>query len=327
MAYNPQSDTSFLESSYHYPPDVFELLVEVITYICKSKPAVIDFFRGAGVPESLVVSWKIKLRENAQDVKKALISRDVLRAVNEAGESMLGQRREIIKRVTSFEDFSSCWPDDQYKAEALVSRLRQLVNVKDSFTRMALETEKARREQQEKNLEKFAATKKKAEELDLLKKDLYALFGIPDPKKRGKALEGVLNRIFASFGILVREAFTVADGPSGAVTEQIDGAIELDGHVYVVEMKWLKHRVGTELGQHAARVMVRPPDVRALYISASGYTDAAVQIAKEFLSHRLCVLVELEEIVACIDRDRDLRELLRTKISRAQTHKEVLFRC
>jgi restriction system protein len=314
------------DSSYHYPPDVFELLVEVITYICKSKPAVIDFFRGAGVPESMVVGWRGKIRENPQGVKKALISRDVLRAVSEAGDSMLGQRREIVKRVAGFEDFSSCWPGDQYKAEALVGRLRQLVNVKDSFTRMALETEKVRHERQEKHLRELAATQKKAEERESIKKDLCALFSVPDPRRRGKALEGVLNRLFASFGILVREAFTINDSTSGAVIEQIDGAIELDGHVYVVEMKWVKARVGTELGQHAARVMVRPPDVRALYISASGYTDAAILIAKEFLSHRLCILMELEEIVACLDKERDLREMLRTKISRAQTHKQVLFR-
>jgi hypothetical protein len=321
MASEAQSDPC-----YHYPPDVFELLVEVITYICKSKPAVIDFFRGAGVPESMVSGWRVNIRENPQSVKKALISRDVLRAVSEAGDSMLGQRREIVKRVASFEDFSSCWPDDQYKAEALVGRLRQLVNVKDSFTRMALESERVRRERQEKHLRKLATAQKQADERESIRRDLYALFSILDPRRRGKALEGVLNRLFASFGILVREAFTINDSVSGKVVEQIDGAIELDGHVYVVEMKWLKDRVGTELGQHAARVMVRPPDVRALYISASGYTDAAILIAKEFLSHRLCVLAELEEIVACLDKNRDLREVLRTKISRAQTHKEVLFR-
>jgi restriction system protein len=207
MASSPQSDTS-----YHYPPDVFELLVEVLTYICKSKSAVVDFFRGAGVPEAMLSGWRVKLKENPHEVKKALISRDVLRAVSEGGDPMLWQRREIVRRVAGFEDFSSCWPDDQYKAEALVGRLRQLVNVKDSFTRMALETEKVRRERQEKHLHELDAARKKAEERESIRKDLYALFSVPDPRKRGKALEAVLNRLFASFGMLVREAFTVSDG-------------------------------------------------------------------------------------------------------------------
>ena len=254
-----------------------------------------------------------------------LISRDVLRRANEAGDPLLGTRREIIKRVSEFEDFSSCWEDDRYKAEALVHRVRQLVNVKDSFTRMAQETEKMRREEQRKRLAALEAAREKTEEREGIQKDLYALYGLSDHHKRGRALEGVLNRLFKSYGMLVREAFAVRT-EAGVVTEQIDGAIELDGHVYVVEMKWLKEKVGTELGQHAARVMVRPPDVRALYISASGYTEAALQIARDFLVHRLCVLMELEEVVNCFEKGRDLRELLRTKVSRAQTHKEVLFR-
>lgn len=325
MTQRTPSSPGSLDSSYHYPPDVFELLVEVIPYICKSKPSVIDFFRGAGVPEAILAPWRAALRENAQNVKKALISRDVLRQINEAGESMLAHRREIIKRVSGFEDFSSCWENDRYKAEALVNRVRQLVNVKDSFTRMALETEKVRLEQREKHLAALAATQKKSEERASIKNDLYTLFSMTNPQKRGKALEDVLNRLFASYDMLVREAFTLTGGSGGSVIEQVDGAIELDGHVYIAEMKWLKDRVGPELGQHASRVMVRPPDVRALYISASGYTDAAVQIATEFLSHRLCVLMELQEIVNCFEKNRDLKELLRTKISRAQTHKEVLF--
>jgi len=57
--------------------------------------------------------------------------------------------------------------------------------------------------------------------------------------------------------------------------------------------------------------MVRPPDVRAIYISASGYTEGAIQIAREFLSHRLCVLVELEELYACLNIGGELVELLR----------------
>lgn len=77
------------------------------------------------------------------------------------------------------------------------------------------------------------------------------------------------NRLFATSGLKVREAYTVASGPNGIITEQIDGAIELDVQVYVVEMKWLKDEP-----------MVRPPDVGAIYISGTGYTDGAIQIAR-----------------------------------------------
>jgi restriction system protein len=321
-----QTSSPQLDSSYHFPADVFELLVEVIPYLCKSKPAIIDFFRGAGVPEKYLANWRKELAAHRDEVKKAVMSRDILRALNEAGDGMLAQRREIVKRASSFEDFSSCWPDDRYKAEALVGRVRQIVHVKDSFTRMEIEKERARKERQDAHVAVVQALRRKTEQRESLKGALSALFSMSNPQKRGKALEGVLNRLFEMSGLKVREAFTVRSGASGIATEQIDGAVELDGHTYVVEMKWLKEKVGPELGQHCARVMVRPPDVRAIYISASGYTEAAIQIAREFLSHRLCILVELEELYTCLQQDGDVVELLRAKVSRAMLQKEVLYR-
>jgi hypothetical protein len=87
---------------------------------------------------------------------------------------------------------------------------------------------------------------------------LFALFAMTDAQKRGKALESILNRLFANYGIAVREAFTVA-GPDGeGVVEQIDGAVELDGHLYLVEMKWWDKPLGrAEVSPHLVRVFSR----------------------------------------------------------------------
>jgi hypothetical protein len=49
-------------------------------------------------------------------VKKHEIARDVLRALNEGGDATLFARREVIKRVSEFEDFSTCWDNDRLKA-------------------------------------------------------------------------------------------------------------------------------------------------------------------------------------------------------------------
>jgi restriction system protein len=69
---------------------------------------------------------------------------------------------------------------------------------------------------------------------EALKSDLFALFADQNPHRRGKALAGVLNRLFKSEDILIREAFEVRDdGTGGGTIEQIDGAIELDGRVYL----------------------------------------------------------------------------------------------
>ena len=45
--------------------------------------------------------------------------------------------------------------------------------------------------------------------LAAIKADLFALFTQKDAHARGKALEGVLNRLFKAFEILIREDFTL----------------------------------------------------------------------------------------------------------------------
>lgn len=41
------SPSQHLDSAYYYPPELFELLVEAIPALCKSKQPVRDFFKGA----------------------------------------------------------------------------------------------------------------------------------------------------------------------------------------------------------------------------------------------------------------------------------------
>jgi len=81
-----------------------------------------------------------------------------------------------------------------------------------------------------------------------------------------------------------------------------------------------------EMAQHLVRVFNRT-DVRGIFISASRYTDAAVSQCKEALHNKVCVLCELEEIVLALEQDRDLKEMLRTKVHMALIEKQPLFRC
>ena len=68
------------------------------------------------------------------------------------------------------------------------------------------------------------------ERIEQVKREFFALFAETDAHRRGTALEAVLNRFFAAYGIQVREAFTLRLDGAGAV-EQIDGVVELDGHL------------------------------------------------------------------------------------------------
>jgi len=171
----------------------------------KAKKDVLLFFTGAGVSTTHTNDIAVRLKQDRATVNKYEIVRTILARLNQKGDAAIRERREVVKRVVEFEDFSTCWPEDQLKAKGLVAQIRQVVNVKDSFTRMNLER-KAERSQR--LAEQRARDKKEQErkaELSAIKSDLFALFREQNPQKRGKAVEGVLNRLFQSNGILIRD--------------------------------------------------------------------------------------------------------------------------
>ncbi len=77
--------------------------------------------------------------------------------------------------------------------------------------------------------------------------------------------------------ILVREAFTIKGHCGEGVIEQIDGLIELDGHLYLVEMKWWNAPIGVgDIAPHLVRVFSRGGQARGLFISYTDFTEPAI---------------------------------------------------
>src|ERR1700693_4114919 len=116
---NTSPDVS-LDQTYHQPRELLEMVSEVIPCLFKSKQGVIDFFRGAGIPASFLAEWQSKVRADRDSVKKHEIVRDILGQKTGGGDKTLAQRREVIKRISEFEDFSTCYDNDRYKAQGLV---------------------------------------------------------------------------------------------------------------------------------------------------------------------------------------------------------------
>ena len=196
-----------------------------------------------------------------------MIARDVLRWLNEGGDKTLAPRREVIKRVSEFEDFSTCYESDRYKAQGLVAQIQKVVNVKDSFTRINLERERERKHRQELHVASIKAKQKEAEERAVIKDSLYKLFAETDPYKRGKRLEGILNSLFSLAGFLIREAFTVRGDEGQGIIEQTDGAVEIDGMLYLVEMKWWDKPIGDrKLPRTSSASMVGGMSVESTYL-------------------------------------------------------------
>ena len=212
---------------FQYPPDLMNLLIQAIPRICRSKDDVLLFFRGAGVSSAQMNDLENQLKNDPKNVKKHQMARTVLTRLNEKGEASLEERREVLKRITEFEKFSTCYPDDQLVAKGLVADIRQLINVKDSFTRMNLEREAEQKQRLAEQQAKIEKVQRRKTKLTAVRRDLSALFSESNRQKRGKALEGILNRLFEASGILVREAFTLNGSQGEGIVEQIDGVVEI----------------------------------------------------------------------------------------------------
>lgn len=306
-----------MEITYQYPPELMNLLIDAIPRICRSKKDVLLFFRGAGVSPELTKDLASRVERNKDSIKKCDIAREVLTRLNEKGEAALRERREILKRITEREDFSTCWPKDQLEAKGLVAEIRRVINVKDAFTRMNQEREAEQKKRLAEQQAKMKEAQRRRMKLAAVKRDLYSLFNERNSQKRGKALEGVLNSLFEASGILVREAFTLKGSQGEGIIEQIDGAVEIDGALYLVEMKWWHEPLGVgDVSQHLIRVYQRG-QARGIIISESGYTDPAITTCKDALNDIVVVLCKLEEIVMLLEQGADLKAFFKVKIRAA----------
>lgn len=306
-----------MDIAYHYPPDLLNLLIETIPTLCRGKKDVLTLFRGAGVELALMQDLASQVKVDPKGIGKHEIARTVLTRLNEKGETTLRERRELLRRITEWEDFSTCWPDDQLKAKGLVAEIRNIVNVKDTFTRINLEREEERRRRRAEYQAKLQEVQLRKEQLLAVKSDLCSLFNQQNHWKRGKALESVLDRLFQLYGILVREAFTLVGDEGQGIVEQIDGVIEIDGAVYLVEVKWLTQPVGKgEISEHLVRVFSRG-DARGIFISASDYTEPAIATCKDALHHMVVVLCRLKEFIDLLEDEKDLKAFLKEKINAA----------
>lgn len=302
--------------SFQYSPDLLSLLVDAVPRLCRSKEDLLLFFQGAGVSGSILGPHEALLHSDREAFKKRPVTREILKRLNEMGDLGLRERREILKRVTEFEDFSVCWENDRAPARGLVAQIRDLVNVKDSFTRMNLEREGERRKRQTEQKARETIREQRRSKLAKVKTNLFALFGENDVHKRGKALEGVLNSLFAAEEILIREAFTIKGRCGEGVIEQIDGLIEIEGQLYLVEVKWWNTALGVaEVSPHVVRVYGRGGVAHGLFISYTDLTSPALKTFRDAtIQGRVIIFAKLQEIVELLEREGDIKDWIKQKV-------------
>lgn len=314
------------DDAYHFPPDLIDLLIDTIPLLCRSKQDVLVFLRGCGVAQSMLNDLQQRVAIDRAAINKYEITRTVLTRINEGGDQYLGQRRQVVKRVTEFQDFSVCWPSDQLKARGLVASIRELVNVKDSFTRMSHERENERRAHLRQRAAEAEAKQVRRTQRDNLRRQLTCLRLMDNPQERGLAFEAVLNEIFALDGLKVRESF-VLNTEEGQVGEQIDGLLVLDSQPVLVEAKWHAKALGVnDVSRHLVRVFNRPAGVHGLIVSASEFGAPAVEECKRALTQRVIMLAEVNELLRLLEEpDTCLRRWLSAKYLAASVDRQPLY--
>ena len=71
---------------FHYPPEVFNLLVDTIPFLCKSKQNVVLFLCGVGVAQEDLAEMGHIVRTNREAINKFDIVRNVLAKLNACGD-------------------------------------------------------------------------------------------------------------------------------------------------------------------------------------------------------------------------------------------------
>lgn len=101
--------------------------------------------------------------------------------------------------------------------------------------------------------------------------DLMELSKLNDsPQIRGFKFEKFLNDLFSAFGLKPHNAFKL-------VGEQIDGSIELDNEIYLIEAKWQNRQTSADdLYIFSSKVKRKTDWTRGLFISFNGFTEEGI---------------------------------------------------
>ncbi|MEQ8719641.1 MAG: hypothetical protein RID81_00120 [Sandaracinaceae bacterium] len=264
----------------------------------------LDFFRACGLGKTELSDVSKVVAADPKSITKFEIVRRVAMRLNSRDDNdALRMRREVLRRVVEWRDFSTCWPDKRDAAVGRVARIREIVNKVDSFTRMAKERDAEARRHRRQYEEQAAKKRERVSALGELEAELGSFFSEQDPQLRGRLLENMLNRYFLLEGVLVKESFHVVKKGVGTV-EQIDGAIVIDGNLTLVEIKWWKGPIGAEpVGFFLSKIFTR--DCGGLFVAHPSVTAPALEHCRTALGTGKTIavaeLAELHRLIRCGD--------------------------
>jgi len=306
---------------HHWPPELSKLVAQAVARLNKGKRNVLAFFAACSVPDEYLDPWRQRLNNDQTSVSKLGMAENIVMRINEKPEAnqFIKVRREVIRRIVETNSYDQCWPDDQAVARGLVASIRELVEERDFFSKTIEATERLQEERRRHRAKELDVELTRKGEREQLRKRFYQIFSMEaEPQKRGYAFQKFLNDLFALERIQIREAFSVGS------SEQIDGAINLDSHIYLIEARWWAHPLShKDVSDLYIKVSGRPLQTRGLFISGSGFTDECVEVCRQSKASQI-IFMTCEDLVDAFENALSVAELIRKKAEYAMTEGKIL---
>src|ERR1035441_703638 len=80
------------DPAFHFPPDVFNAVVDAVPLLTRSRMDAVLFFKGCGVDRKILVSLSERVRTDS-GFSKYHVTKEVLTFLNEQGDAGLGARQ------------------------------------------------------------------------------------------------------------------------------------------------------------------------------------------------------------------------------------------
>ncbi|MDK9700269.1 MAG: restriction endonuclease [bacterium] len=147
----------------------------------------------------------------------------------------------------------------------------------------------------------------KIHEFNQIKDQYYGIMNMENRQKAGKEFEIVLNGLFEHSGLSPRKAFRV-------VGEEIDGSLEFEKEIYLIEAKWEKYPLSeAPLSNFREKVTGKSLFTRGIFISYNGFTSNAVDALTRG-KQPIFFLVDGQDLHYVFENKIELKELLSKKL-------------
>ena len=126
-------------------------------------------------------------------------------------------------------------------------------------------------------------------------------------QNKGYEFEKYLRDLFDAAGLKPRESYRVKG-------EQIDGSIEFNGNVYLVEAKWTGGPVNrSDLVVFADKVSRKSKFTRGIFVSHSGCVENAVETYAIGKTPEI-ILIDMKEMTWALENGIDIEDVLSKKV-------------